>query len=38
MKKLNNNGWGMDTMIAFVIAFVIFLLVIVFLTSRVGSL
>jgi len=29
MKKLNKNGWGMDTMIGFMIGLVIFLIIIV---------
>ncbi len=37
MRKLNNKGWGMDTMIGFMIAFVIFLLIIVFLSYRAGA-
>ena len=31
-KRLNNNGWGLSTMIGFMIVFVIFLIIIVFLT------
>lgn len=30
MKKLNNGGFGISTMIGFMIAFVLFLLIIVF--------
>ena len=37
MKKLNSNGWGMDTMISFLIAFVIFLIIVVFLTYKAGA-
>ena len=37
MRKINNKGWGMDAMIGFMIAFVIFLLIIVFLTFRAGA-
>lgn len=36
MKKLNSNGWGLSTMIGFMIAFVIFLIIIVFLSYRAG--
>ncbi len=36
MKKLNHNGWGLSTMIGFMIAFVVFLLVVAFLTYRAG--
>ncbi len=36
MKKLNNNGWGLSTMIGFMIAFVIFLIIIVFLSYKAG--
>lgn len=36
MKKLNSNGWGLSTMIGFMIAFVIFLIIIVFLTHNAG--
>ena len=36
MKKLNNNGWGLSTMIGFMIAFVIFLIIIAFLSWNAG--
>lgn len=36
MKKLNNKGWGLSTMIGFMIAFVIFLIIIVYLTYSAG--
>lgn len=36
MKKLGSGGWGMDTMIAFMIAFAVFLLIIVILSYRLG--
>lgn len=36
MKKLNNNGWGISAMIGFMIAFVIFLIIIAVLTYHVG--
>ena len=38
MKKLNDKGWGLSTMIGIIIAFVLFLLLIVFLSYKVGSL
>ena len=28
MKKLNNKGWGLSTMMGFMIAFVVFLIII----------
>ena len=31
MAKLNNNGWGIGTMIAFIIIFILFLLLVAFL-------
>lgn len=34
MKKFNNKGWGMSTMITFIIAFCLFLLIIAFLAYR----
>lgn len=37
MKKLNNHGWGMDTLIGFMIAFVIFLIIIVVLSYKAGA-
>ncbi|MBQ6323236.1 MAG: DUF4006 family protein [Bacilli bacterium] len=36
MKKLNRNGWGLSTMIGFIIGFVLFLLLIAFLTYKAG--
>ena len=36
MKKLNNNGWGISAMIGFMIAFVIFLIIIAVLTYHAG--
>ena len=33
MKKLNNRGWGMDSMIAIMIAFAVVLIILVILTS-----
>ena len=36
MKKLGNGGWGMDTMIGFMIAFAILLIVIVILSYKFG--
>ena len=36
MKKLNNNGWGLSTMITALVAFVIFLLIIVFVYYKSG--
>ena len=38
MKKLNNHGWGMDTMIGLMIAFVLLLLIVVFLSYKAGAL
>jgi hypothetical protein len=38
MKKLNEKGWGLSTMIGILIAFVLFLLIIVFLSYKVGGL
>ena len=37
MKRLGNNGWGMNAMIGFMIAFVIFLIIILILSYRVGA-
>jgi len=37
VKKLNNRGWGLDTMIGLMIIFVIFLIVIVILSYRVNA-
>ena len=36
--RLNSNGWGMDAMIGFMIAFVIFLIIIAILSYRAGIL
>jgi hypothetical protein len=36
MKRLNNNGWGLSTMIGLMIAFVLFLIIIVILSFRAG--
>lgn len=36
MKKLGNGGWGLSAMIGFVIVFVIFLIIIVVLSYKVG--
>ena len=36
MKKLGNGGWGMDTMIGFMIAFAILFIVIVILSYKFG--
>ena len=36
MKKLGQGGWGMDTLIGFMIGFAIFLIIIVFLTYKYG--
>lgn len=36
MRKLNSNGWGLSTMIGFVIAFVVFLIIIVILSYKAG--
>jgi hypothetical protein len=36
--KLNKHGWGMDSMIGFLIGFVVFLLIIFFLIYSVGAL
>ena len=38
MKKLNNKGWGLSTMISIIIALLLFLLLIVFLSYKVSSL
>ena len=37
MKKLNNRGWGIDTMIGLMIAFVLFLIIVVILSYRAGA-
>lgn len=34
MKKLNKNGWGLSAMIGFMIAFVVFLIIIAVLSYR----
>ncbi len=36
MKKLNSNGWGLSAMIGFMIAFVIFLIIVAVLSYRSG--
>ena len=36
MKKLNHRGWGLSAMVGFMIGFVVFLLIIVFLTYQAG--
>ena len=36
--KLNSRGWGMDTMIGFLIGFIVFLLIIVVLLYNFGAL
>jgi len=36
MKKLNKKGWGLSAMIGFMIAFVIFLIIIAVLSYRYG--
>ncbi len=36
MKKLGNHGWGLDAMVGFMIAFAIFLIIIVILAWRAG--
>ena len=38
MRKLNKRGWGMDTMIGFLIGFVVFLLIILVLIYNLGVL
>ena len=38
MKKLNKHGWGMDTMIGLMIAFVLLLIVIIVLSYKAGAL
>jgi hypothetical protein len=38
VKRLNSGGWGMDTLIGFMVGFVLFLLVVVFLAYRAGAL
>ena len=37
MKKLNKHGWGMDSMIGFLIAFIVFLLIIALLLYNAGA-
>jgi len=37
VKKLNNGGWGLDTMIGLMIAFVLFLIIIVILSYKVNA-
>ncbi len=36
MKRLGNSGWGLDTMIAFMVAFVVFLIIIVIMSYQFG--
>jgi len=36
MKKLNNNGWGLSTMITFIVVFLLFILVVVILSYNMG--
>ena len=36
MKKLGNGGWGLSTMVGFMIAFAIFLIIIVIMAYRAG--
>jgi len=36
MKKLGNGGWGLSAMVGFMIAFAIFLIIIVILAYRAG--
>jgi hypothetical protein len=36
MKRLNNRGWGLSTMVGIMIAFVLCLIVIVILSYKVG--
>ena len=36
MKKLGNGGWGLDTMIGFMIAFAVLLIIIVILSYHLG--
>ena len=37
MKKINNGGWGLSTMIGLMIAFAIFLIIIVILSYNAGA-
>ena len=37
MKRLNNGGWGLSTMIGIMVAFAIFLIIIVILSYRAGA-
>ena len=37
MKKLDNKGWGLSTMIGLMIAFVLFLIIVVVLSYRAGA-
>ena len=36
MKKIGNGGWGMATMIGFMVAFVVFLIIVVILSYKLG--
>ena len=36
MKKLGNGGWGLSAMVGFMVAFAIFLIIIVILAYRAG--
>ena len=38
MKKMNHNGWGLSTMIGFIVGFVLFLIIITILAYRIGAL
>ena len=38
MKRLNRGGWGLSTMIGIMIALVLFLIIVAFLTYRAGAL
>ena len=37
MIKMNNRGWGLSTMIGLMIAFVLFLIIVVILSYRAGA-
>lgn len=36
MKKLNNNGWGLGTMIFFIVVFLLFILIVAILSHNMG--
>ena len=36
MKKLNNNGWGLNTMIIFLVVLLVFILIIAILSYKIG--